>query len=263
MSKYQIINLIDKLFVSVCIFLLIYAWLNFFIRNLWTTFILSLIFSFAIIFLLFYFLDKCQTKSRLKKKKQDDITLYNLAFQLMNIDKKIELLKSIIEKKYSTSIDNQNIIYTKDNKKHIIVFATDTEKLNQYDFYKILQNINPNVTEIEIVCNTVSTIKTKILKGKNITIIDKDKLYYDYFEPNQIYPDISNIDTSITKFSWHEFALNIFSPNKARGYFWAGVILLFSSIIIPYYAYYIIFGSVLIIFSIICKLLPLFKKNNK
>ena len=82
MSKYRIVNLIDKIFISVAIFLIIYAWINFYIRNLWTTFFLSLIFTFAVLFILFYFTEKKQNKLSLNKKNVDDMNKYFLAFLL-------------------------------------------------------------------------------------------------------------------------------------------------------------------------------------
>ena len=43
MSRFKIINLFDKIFVTSAIFLIIFAWINFYIRDLYTTFILSII----------------------------------------------------------------------------------------------------------------------------------------------------------------------------------------------------------------------------
>lgn len=260
MSKFKIINLVDQLFISVCVFLVIYAWINFYIRNLWTTFILSLIFSFAIIFILFYFLDKKQNKAMLNKKKADDMNKYHLAFRLLSDIQKLELIKSILEKKFIVSFNETKLMYSKNNENHLIIISTEQEKLNQNDLLNLITNITlDDITQIDIICNAYSTIKTKILKNVNINLIDKEKLFNEYFCSAEIFPDISRIDNSITKFSWREFALNMFTPNKAKSYFFAGFILIFSSIILPYHIYYLLFGSTLIIFSILCKLLPKIK----
>lgn len=264
MSRFKIVNLLDQLFISICIFLVVYAWINFYVRNLWTTFILSLIFSFAIIFILFYFLDKKQTKARNNKKKIDEINRYHLAYRLLPHDKKLELLKSIIEKNYVVEIKAGLISYTKSNQHHIIINATHIEKLTQNDLINLLEGIGDiNADKIEIICNSYTDLKTKIYKDKVITLIDKDTLYNDYFSSADIYPDISNIDNSITKFSWKDFFVNIFSLKKSRSYFLAGFIMIFSSIILPYHVYYLIFGTTFIVFAIICKILPTLKNLRK
>jgi len=58
------------------------------------------------------------------------------------------------------------------------------------------------------------------------------------------------------KFNIKTLALNLFVPQKAKSYLFCGSILIFSSIILPYNYYYIIVGSMLLMFGIICKLLP-------
>ncbi len=263
MSRFKLFNLIDQLFISICIFLVVYSWVNFYIRDLWTTFILSLVFSFAIIFVIFYYLDRHKTKKINTKKKADEIAKYHLAFRLMSRSQKLELLTSTLSDKPSISLNNDNLTYMTNNKKHLILLATHLEKLTQNDLINLLEGLsNKDIDIIEIICNTCTIINTKLFKDKDIVIIDRDRLYRDYFEASNIYPDISLIDNSITKFNWREFLLNLFKPNKSKSYFLAGFILLFSSIILPYHIYYRVVGTVLMIFALACKLLPKFKKRS-
>lgn len=258
MSKFKIINLFDKVFVSIAIFLTCYAWINFYIRNLWSTFILSLILSFAIVFLLYHFLDKKQAKNQTKKKTIENTNTYYLAFRLLSNEKKLDLINTILSKKYKTERHEKYLILTQDNKKNIVVLATNFEKITENDLFNILSEYNDiDFDEINIICNQfLPNINTKIFNNKKINLIDKNKLYSDYFEDSKIYPNIENLDKHITKFNWRNLIKNFFLPNKAKSYFFCGLILIFSSIILPYHVYYIIFGSVLMIFSIVCKILP-------
>ena len=96
----------------------------------------------------------------------------------------------------------------------------------------------------------------------SILLITKEKLFIDYFSKYQIYPDESKINTSITKLKFKDILNGLFIPEKAKSYFFCGLILIFSSIILPYHLYYIIFGSLLLIFSIICKILPKIRQNK-
>ena len=101
-------------------------------------------------------------------------------------------------------------------------------------------------------------IKLNLLKGKIVEIVDKKNLFA-IVNKKSINLNTENINLSATKFSWRDFMLNLFKPNKAKSYFLCGLVLLFSSIILPYNYYYIIVGSMLMLFALICKILPRFK----
>lgn len=264
MSKFKIVNLFDKIFVSVSIFLIIYAWLNFYIRNLFSTFILSLIFSSAIIFVLYYFLNKKQERVKLNKKSTDEMNKSFLSFRLTPKKEKLDLLYQIFSREYETKLDNGILSYVKDDKKHIVLIATHIDRINENELINLVDEfVNLDFDVIDIICQDVSqNINSNIFIDKKIVFLTKEKLYTDYFSKYLIFPDDSKIDTSITKLKFRDILKNFFLPEKARSYFFCGLILIFSSIILPYHIYYILFGSTLLIFAIVCKLLPKIKKNK-
>lgn len=264
MSKFKIVNLFDKIFVSVSIFLIIYAWLNFYIRNLFSTFILSLIFSSAIIFVLYYFLNKKQERVKLSKKSTDEMNKSFLSFRLTPKKEKLDLLYQIFSREYETKLDNGILSYVKDEKKHIVLIATHIDRINENELINLVDEfVNLDFDVIDIICQDVSqNINSNIFIDKKIVFLTKEKLYTDYFSKYSIFPDDSKIDTSITKLKFRDILKNFFLPEKARSYFFCGLILIFSSIILPYHIYYILFGSTLLIFAIVCKLLPKIKKNK-
>lgn len=261
MQKFRLINFIDRLFVSCAIFLIIYAWINFYIRNLWTTFILSIIFSSAIVFIIYYIINKKQEKKQRKKENTKEINLNFFAFQLSTIEKKLHLLKTILSLKYDCSLKSGGILYTAENKRHFMLLALDENEINNNNISIILSKINTkDIDEIDIVCENFSTsLKTNIFINIQINLIDKTKLYFDYFEKSNIYPDTKNIDNSIVKVSFVDLIKNLFVPQKSKSYFLCGLVLIFSSIILPYFIYYLIIGTILLIFSVLCKIVPLFK----
>ena len=264
MSKFKIVNLFDKIFVSVSIFLIIYAWLNFYIRNLFSTFILSLIFSSAIIFVLYYLLNKKQERVKLSKKSTDEMNKSFLSFRLTPKKEKLDLLYQIFSREYETKLDNGILSYVKDEKKHIVLIATHIDRINENELINLVDEfVNLDFDVIDIICQDVSqNINSNIFIDKKIVFLTKEKLYTDYFSKYSIFPDDSKIDTSITKLKFRDILKNFFLPEKARSYFFCGLILIFSSIILPYHIYYILFGSTLLIFAIVCKLLPKIKKNK-
>lgn len=260
MSKYKIVNLFDKVFITITIFLVIYAWINFFIRDLFTTFVLSLIFSFAIVFLIFYLFNRKQEKTTNTKKYLKDVDEKFLSFRLLSKTEQLYLLNSIIKKDFSTRILSDSIVFKKNDKTHLIIIATDIEKINEFHFVNLLQG-RKNVDIIEIICNDFDTnLNTKILSNTTVTFTTKKKLYDEYFFKTSTYPDCSKLNSKIKPISMKQILKNFIMPNKAKSYFLCGLILIFSSIILPYHTYYLIFGSTPLILSIICRLQPLFKR---
>lgn len=263
MSKFGIINLIDKIFVTLAIFLIIYAWINFYVRDLWATFVLSVIFTFACVFLLYFAINKKQAKKNISTKKNKEIDENFLAFKLLNKQEKLELLNSILIKDYITILKKNCLSFVKDNKKFLVIIATHIKQMSQEDLLNTIDlNHSQQCDGFLVICNDVSTnINTKIFNNKSIEIVTKTKLYSNYFEKHNLYPDKSEINFNSTKLSWTDILKGVFIPKKSKAYFVYGLLLIFSSLILPYHAYYIVFGSMLLLFSVICKILPKFTNN--
>ena len=261
MSKFWIVNLIDKIFVSVAIFLIVFAWINFYVKDLWVTFATSLIFSFAIVFLLYYFLGKRQEKQALTKKEINEMNKCFLAFRLMKKSKQLNLIKHLIFAEYNLNegnilSTNKKLSFKDGEKNHLVILATDILKITDNDLINLLnENYDAKYDCFDIFCNEVAVINAELLKDKKITFINH-KTLYEKLKTYNLCPDTENLSPSATKFRFKDFAKTMFLPNKARSYFLCGLILIFSSIIIPYHFYYIIFGSMLMLFAIICKILP-------
>ena len=260
MSKYKIINLVDKLFITTAVFLIIYAWINFFIRDLLITFVLSLIFSFGVVSLIFYLYNRKKEKRANTKKYLTDVEQKFLAFRLLPKTSQLHLLYEIIKKSYSARILIDSIVYKKDGKTCTIIIETNVEKINNFNIVNLVQG-KQNVDEIEIICNDYESIINKnFLSDTNIKFTTKKGLYDEYFFKHSIYPNCSMLNTKNRHVKIKQILKNFIMPSKAKSYFLCGLILIFSSIILPYHIYYLIFGSILLILSIACKLQPLFKR---
>jgi len=116
MSKYRIINLFDKIFISVAVFLLVYAWLIFFIRNLFITFFLSLIFSASIVFVLFYILSKKQSKKTMAKNHIKDMEEKFLAFRLLNKKEQLLFMCTLLKSEKNLKFNKTNLTFKRDEK---------------------------------------------------------------------------------------------------------------------------------------------------
>lgn len=261
MSKFKIVNLIDKIFVSFCVFLAIFAWINFYIRNLWATFVLSLIFSFAVVFLLYYFLNKKTEKTDLNKKQLEQMNKMLLAFRLASKKEQFEIIKSALEKQCDVKQETDKLTYVDALGKHVVILALDLQKLTENDLINILnKHYSKSINCYDIFCNEHTNINCNFLKNAKINLIGNKSLYENYILKSGKELESEFLNSSASKLTFKDILNAFFLPNKAKSYFICGLVLIFSSIILPYYFYYIVVGSMLMMFAIICKILPKFKK---
>ena len=258
MSKFKIVNLIDKIFITVALFLLVFAWTNFYMRSLWISFIVATIISITLINIIYFFINKKQTEINDLKVNNEKIDDMFLAFKLSSKEEKLNLLNKIYSIRHQTKIKKGVLFYEKDNKQHQIILATHFDKVNQKTLLNLLDENATNVDCYDIICASGEYINPNIYTNKSILITNKEKLYKLFVETG-VFPNIEILTKNISKPKFKDILRKFFVPEKSKSYFFCGLILIFSSIILPYHYYYIVFGSVLLMFSIICKLLPKFK----
>ena len=147
MSKFKFINLIDKIFVSAGVFLIVFAWINFYIRNLWATFWLSIFFSFAIVFLLYYFLGKKHEKEFASKQEMNEMNTYFLAFRLMGKTEQLNLLRQMIAKQANLTkneilLNNKKLCYNDADGLHLIIVATHLTRIDDNELINLNRYID-------------------------------------------------------------------------------------------------------------------------
>ncbi|MBR4998905.1 MAG: hypothetical protein IKY10_03400 [Clostridia bacterium] len=183
-----------------------------------------------------------------------------MAFRLLSKSNQLHLINSIIQKEFNSRIIDNFIVYKNNNKTCLILIETRIEKLTEFDVINLLQGL-PRADKIQIVCCEIfASINTKILNDTEIVFLSKKSLYDEFFFKHSIYPNTDIINTKKQPLSFKQILKNLIIPHKAKSYFFCGLILIFSSIILPYHIYYLIFGSTLLILSIACRLHPLFKR---
>jgi len=182
-----------------------------------------------------------------------------LAFRLLNKKEQLLFMCTLLKSEKNLKFNKTNLTFKRDEKTYTLIIATEFEIIKEYDFINILSKTNLT-DNIMIVCNDYDAkINTEIFENISIEFINKKKLYEEYFLKQNIYPNTPKMNTQNKKIPLKNLLLGFFSRSKAKSYFLFGLILIFSSIILPFHRYYLIFGSVLLIFSIICKLEPIIK----
>lgn len=262
MSKFKFVSIVDTFFITLAILLIIFAWVQFFVKNIFLSLVLSSIATLFIIFFMRYLKSKKQTKFLNNLSKTTEITKFKLALQTLSNAKITALIKRLIPQQYESKSIKNGLSFTKDKHRHIIIYNFDSE-LNEATLLKIVKSTKNN--HITICCITYSNDVKYILnafKNKYINLIHAEQLY-EIFMQNNIVIDTSNIDLSQHKVTLPEVLKGIISRNKSKGYFLSGLIILFTSLIIPYKIYYVIFSTILFILSLVCRFKPVNTQTSK
>ena len=173
MSKFFIINLIDKIFITCAVFLIVFAWINFYLQNIRLSFFLSLIFSFSIIFILFYFWNKKNNKTKSLKEKAENIEKYFFAFKTLSKKRQYQLMFTILSKTTPCQVKCDCLTFKKNDKSSVIKTYSNYT-ISQNFLFEILSETNEYFDELFIICENVSDgLNLNIFKNKKIHIIDK------------------------------------------------------------------------------------------
>ena len=255
MSRFKFINIIDTFFISLATMLIIFAWLQFFIKNIIVSLILSAILSVSIMYFFRHIRSKKQERYLNAAAKTTSIAKFKLAIQTISNTKLTLLIKRLISKQYEVKVVKGDIKVVIDNTLHILTTHLNSELTES----KLLEIIKTKLSDnLTILCLSVNNDVKSICNAfinKKITLISVEQLY-DLFEQKNITIDTSNIDLSKSKITFKEILKGAIKRNKSKGYFFSGLILLLTSLIIPYKIYYVLFSTTLFTLSLICRLKP-------
>jgi len=261
MSRFKFVNIVDTIFISLATLLIIFAWIQFFIKNFLLSLLLSTALSIGVLFIIRYFKSKKYSNQQTKLNQLSNLEIFKLAILTMPSTKLATIIKKLLPYKYLPHTNKGDINFTKNNTTNTFTFYYSND-LNEP---KLLELIKTKPAQnLTIFClnysQEVKTIATAF-KNKHIELINIEQLF-DIFNTKNISLDTSHIDLTKHKITLKEILKNTISRNKSKGYFISGLVLLLTSLIIPYRIYYVVFSSILFILSLICRFKPVPKFNK-
>jgi len=254
MSRFKFFNLIDIIVISLIIFLITFAIIQYLIVNLVLSLILSIILSVAILMVAKIMITKKQKKKIALGEDKVNTEIYNINFKTYSDVKKLSFVKNFIDKSYSPKIVGKHIDFVKDNEKHMMIVETNEEKITENFLYNLLKTYLTKTQNLIIVCNNYDDAAKETcnsIKNIKIKFINKYDFYLKCKENNL--KIIENIKIIKNKLKIKEIFKNFFNVSHFKGFFVGGLIMLLTSFIVPFRIYYLIFGIILLIFSLICK----------
>lgn len=248
MSRFKLINILDTIFVCISLFLIVFALIQFFVGNFLLSFALSIVVSFSIIFIYRYAKNKISGKKQLKAKEKQDTEIYYYNFALLNKSKQLNLIKQFIPSSKNPIIKSSHL----ECNGKIILYSPTLKDMDKCSFIELIKDHLNNKKEIVTFAYNYSNEVKELANNldKKIILLDKNNFYLMCKNNKIIFKNKINNNEKI---KIKDIFANFFNKKHSKGFFLSGFVLILTSFIIPFKNYYLFFGIILLIFSIICK----------
>lgn len=262
MKKFSLLKSFDIFFRLLIIFLISFVWIRYFVDNLWLSLFLTFVATFLIDFIFKYFKKKKNNKKQISDENSKQIQEYISSLVFADNLYVVDYFYNLTLLKHK-AVKTTRYVKIESNNKTLILYPFFTYKDFTVDdlIYIINKTKKEKPTKIIICTNTIDGNTLKIAKKIPIKVeivngIDTYNLLmkeYNYFpkiiklfpEPTLNYKDLIS------------YALN---KKRTKGYFISSVLVLFSSIFVPYKIYYLIIASILLVLSLVSYFNPRFNK---
>lgn len=265
MKKFIVFEIISSIFRLFLIFLISFVWIRYISRDFKLSIILSVVSTLIIDFTIRFIEDKKRKKRIIKEKEKQAIDTYTNAFIFNDDAFSVNFFYNLATKRHTAT----------KNKKFITIIHPDT-KIILFPFFLyrsfdiddlifIFNNLkNLSFSKLIICTNKISpeTIKLSKKVDKRIILLDKEETYFRLMVEYNYYPETMPTLKQNEKFSWKDLFAYTLNKKRTKGYFLSSLVLLFSSFVVSYNIYYVIFSSILLLLALISFINPKFNKVN-
>lgn len=263
----KIYNFFNLFFRLILIYFIVFIWIRYYSQDIhFSIWITALITFFAeIIFRIIT--GKKQSKIKLKEEELKKIELYNNTFTFNDDKYTLNFFYELAKTKHTAQKKKEFILIEHQTGEKIILFPYYTLRPFSADDLIFVINKTKNTEADKLVLCVSSVAKDAIkisgMMQKKILILEKEDVYIKLLKQYQYFPNEKDLfvlrETQKSKIK----QLLKYSINKKRskGYFISSLILMLSSLIVPYNIYYLTFSTLLLLLSLISLLSPLFAKK--
>ena len=282
--------IMDLLFRNAIVFLLVYAWVMFYLSDWVLAVIIAALSSLLICLALDKISGARKAKKKLTTKEQEQCENITLQLLFSTETDLIEYFRRLLACTHEPKIVAGAITYTEKAQATAETYAKTkkptTSKLNLAK--KTVKATSDTMTSSEkvvfIPCygNPVLThaeLATAIKKAKqkkadsliiacpacspelgklanmatnpNITILNQAQIYNIYVKPNNLLPKEALHLRGKVKLGFKDLLNHAFSGKRTKSFVWLGLILILSSFFVAFKLYYLVMGSTLLVFAII------------
>lgn len=270
-SKFSII--LDATVLFLALWLLLFAWIRFYSKNVVLSAIFGALLSGLIVFLIFFLSFKRSEKIKLSSNetKQAQNLALNLNFtptsQVLDyfancLASKYKIEKTLTNSLVLTENTAQNDLHSTMHSTLFVPFYVNKKFSLSHlaSVFKIAHSLNINEIIICVdECEDGVKAFAKQINQVKITFMNTLEFFDKYAKGEASLSPIINIDKP--KLQRKELFAYAFSPARARHYLLFGLLILATSFLVPFKIYYLIWGSLMCLVALIIKIVPLLKKN--
>lgn len=243
MRKTKISFIFDFLFGVSFVFLVVFVWTRYFLHDFALTIIVSIVISFVICALYYFFVKRKQAKNELSNKEFQQINDISLNFLLSTKQENLKTFMTFLPKSANAEIKSDQIVFDKTALKPIfnVTELTDKEILESYTKIK-----NTNITRLIICCKSISEKGLKIARlvsDKEIVVLNQFEAYKKIYKPVNYCP-VKRECKQKKQNTFKNLLAVAFNKKRTKDYFWVSFVLIFSSFILRYNIYYLISASI-------------------
>ncbi len=258
MNKFT--TLLQILFKFFLVFLLNFIWIRFLFDSYWISVFISACISMLVLLVLAIFSRKKDVKKRLKNEEIQKSE--NIFFSMAIEGNAVKEFFSLAKTKHECQKKTDYVIIS--NKTKTIIYPhCNFEDLTKQKILNIIEKTKKEKSsKIIIPCHSHNMEIANFCKNFEIEIIllDRFEAFENLFKPYDFYPKDSHIQKKDKKATFSEIMEYSFNKKRTKAYLFSALILLFSSIFVPFGLYYCIISSTLVLFAIFSYFSPFNKK---
>jgi hypothetical protein len=251
--SYKIARFLDYVFARFLAALIIFIWIKYYIDSWFFAWLYTAI-AMAVLIIVFDLMlkkgKKTETvKDKIKKEQIMNQLCFNTAAQ------NLEFFEKMLSGSYEVENKNSCLVLKKDDKSMAVFLRFSTSKLAPNNIIEVVKESKElDINKIIILCNGANTGAYSFaacLDGFDITILD-DKAVYELMKKYQTFPEINlKINKFPKNLQLKEIAAIALSRKRVKGYFFASILLLFSSFFVKYAVYYRTAATLLLIIALV------------
>lgn len=260
-SIFTIINTLARLFLE---FLVAFVWMRYFVKNLTTAIILTVLVSALIETIVFFVRKQRQKRFGNKKEIQQKIDDIAMTFLFSDDAQNLCFFHGLASKKHKATKKSKYIVVENPNKKVVLIpFFTYQNFSCDNLLFCINTTKKENLQKLVIATNSVDPEVFRLAKhfeDFEIVVLDKNDTFNLLLKYYDCFPVITIKQKSATKPTRADLLNHALNKKRSKGYFFASCILLLSSFIVRKNLYYLISSSMLLILALISYFNPRFNK---
>ena len=268
---------LDSVILFAVLWLLFFAWIRFYTRNMLVSIVAGTILAGLIVFLVLFLNKKRSDKLNLSKQQKDKASRLLLNLRFTSVEQISRYFATILEKTHTTVLCNDFVILKENsaqNSMHSILHSTNKMLLAPYFtkdkidmpyftyIYKCAAAINiKHVAFVGAEFDSEVINFARQINGYTFEFIDFYKFYDEYIKDSGVQLPVV-IDITKPKMQWRELVQYAFSPARARNYLLFGLLIILCSFLVPFKIYYLVSGSILCLIALLVRVVPLLRKNQ-